>query len=111
MIIEASLLLVAGIDLPPSVLGIAFAALNLVAFALFGIDKRRAARKEWRIPERTLLLSSLVGGFIGAWAAVRVSRHKTRKLSFLTPLVILTAASIVLWLWLFGVLPLGESGP
>ena len=50
MIIEASLLLVAGIDLPPSVLGIAFAALNLVAFALFGIDKRRAARKEWRIP-------------------------------------------------------------
>lgn len=99
-------LAISGLDLPPQILAIAFFGLNLVAFLLYGIDKRRAARREWRIPERTLQLACLAGGFVGAWAAIKFYRHKTRKLSFLAPLVIATIASAFLWLWLFGVLPL-----
>jgi len=66
--------------------------LNVVSFALFGIDKRRARRGARRISENALLLSALVSGTIGAWAGVVVFRHKTRKPSFLLPLA---AASLI----------------
>jgi uncharacterized membrane protein YsdA (DUF1294 family) len=69
--------------------------LNLVSFALFGIDKRRARRGSWRISESTLLLSGLVSGTVGAWAGVFVFRHKTRKPSFLLKLALLTAVDAV----------------
>ena len=38
---------------------------NIVGFALMGIDKRRAKRGAWRIPEKTLFLVSALGGSIG----------------------------------------------
>lgn len=66
--------------------------LNVVSFALFGIDKRRARRGAWRISESTLILSGLISGTIGAWAGVFAFRHKTRKPSFLLPLA---AASVI----------------
>jgi len=66
--------------------------LNVASFLLFGIDKRRARRGTRRISEHALLLSALVSGTIGAWAAVFVFRHKTRKPSFLIPLA---AASLM----------------
>jgi uncharacterized membrane protein YsdA (DUF1294 family) len=73
-------------------LGAVLVVLNVVSFAMFGIDKRRAGRGEWRISEKTLLLSGLISGTIGAWAGVYTFRHKTRKPSFLLPLA---AASVV----------------
>ena len=55
---------------------------NLVSFFMMGIDKRRAVRDRWRIPERTLLIAcglfAAAGGLIGTHAF----RHKTRKLKF-----------------------------
>jgi uncharacterized membrane protein YsdA (DUF1294 family) len=69
--------------------------LNVVSFALFGIDKRRARRGEWRISESTLLLSGLISGTIGAWAGIYTFRHKSSKPSFLLKLVLLTAVDIV----------------
>jgi uncharacterized membrane protein YsdA (DUF1294 family) len=60
--------------------------LNVVSFALFGIDKWKAGRGAWRISERTLILSGAVCGTIGAWLGVVVFRHKTRKRSFLVRL-------------------------
>jgi len=55
-----------------------YLAANLIAFAAFGIDKRRAIRGQWRIPERTLLLHAFLLGGMGAWLAMRVFRHKTK---------------------------------
>lgn len=55
------------------------AAVNLAAFCLYGADKRRAVRGEWRVPEKTLLGIAALGGFLGAWIGMRVWRHKTRK--------------------------------
>ncbi len=57
-------------------------AVNLVSFALMGIDKRRAVRHRWRIPERTLLLFALLFGSIGALTGMYVFHHKTKHLIF-----------------------------
>lgn len=56
--------------------------INFVAFALMGIDKRRAIRHAWRIPEKTLFISALLGGSIGAILGMKTFRHKTKHLSF-----------------------------
>lgn len=61
---------------------IAYAAMNVVSYALHAADKSRAERGEWRISERTLYISVLLGGLIGAYAAQQTFHHKTRKLSY-----------------------------
>ena len=58
------------------------AVLNIFSIALFGIDKIKAIRGGRRIPEVTLLLVSFFGPF-GAYAAMLILRHKTRKPKFL----------------------------
>jgi uncharacterized membrane protein YsdA (DUF1294 family) len=58
---------------------------NVVAFAVFLIDKRQARRGGYRMSERALLGLSLLGGSIGAFAAMQIARHKTNKLSFRVP--------------------------
>ena len=59
-----------------------FAAVNLVAFALMGIDKQRAKKHLWRIPEKTLFLAVILGGGIGGTAGMFFFRHKTRHWYF-----------------------------
>ena len=56
--------------------------LNLLAFLLMGLDKAKARRHRWRIPEKTLFLSALLGGSIGAIAGMQLFRHKTKHASF-----------------------------
>ncbi len=74
--------------------------INLVTFALYGIDKRRARRGKRRISERTLLVPAALTGAIGAWSGVSFFRHKTRKTSFRVRLVLATAIN-ALWVWLW----------
>jgi uncharacterized membrane protein YsdA (DUF1294 family) len=70
-------------------------AVNLVAFAAFGIDKRCAERRARRIPERRLLGLAAAGGGAGAVAAQRLFRHKTVKEPFASRLrLILTLQAI-----------------
>lgn len=59
-----------------------FAAINLVAFIAFGVDKRRAIKDKWRIRERTLLFLAALGGSLGALAGMRLFHHKTLKKKF-----------------------------
>lgn len=59
-----------------------FAILSLLAFALYGTDKRKARRGLWRIPEKTLLLISFLGGALGGLAAMQIFRHKTKHWYF-----------------------------
>ena len=56
---------------------------NAVAFCMYGIDKRKAIKKHWRIPEATLLGIAFVGGSAGAWVGMRMFRHKTQHLKFM----------------------------
>ena len=55
---------------------------NLVAFAAFGIDKHKARKNRWRIPEATLMTLAVIGGSIGALAGMYLFRHKTRHYKF-----------------------------
>ena len=55
---------------------------NLITFIVFGIDKRKAVKGRWRIPEKTLLLTGLVFGSVGQLLGMKVFRHKTNKWYF-----------------------------
>lgn len=57
-------------------------AINLMTYASYANDKRRARTKAWRIPEVNLHLMELLGGWPGAWVAQRRFRHKTSKPSY-----------------------------
>ena len=58
------------------------AAVNLITFTAFGIDKWKAVHKQWRIPEKTLLGLSFIGGAAGGLVAMHLFHHKTRKRKF-----------------------------
>lgn len=57
-------------------------SMNLITFLTFGLDKRKALRKQWRIKESYLLLLSALGGSFGALVAIKAFRHKTKKTKF-----------------------------
>lgn len=59
-----------------------FIFINLAAFCIFGVDKYRAIRRRWRIPERTLFLLAILGGSAGCLLGMFIFRHKIRKKSF-----------------------------
>ncbi len=59
-----------------------FAAVNVVALLVYGWDKLCAKKHWWRVPEMTLLALAVIGGSIGAMAAMRLFRHKTLHLKF-----------------------------
>ena len=69
--------------------------INLVTFIVYAADKRIAQRRKGgrRVPERTLLLLSFLGGCIGACFGMFLIRHKTKHMRF----VILVPLSTVLW--------------
>ncbi len=56
-----------------------FSAITLI---LYAVDKARAIKGEWRIPEKTLLLCSLLGGGVGGYSSMFLFRHKIRKTKF-----------------------------
>lgn len=68
------------------------AAVNALSFALMGIDKRRARNALRRIPERTLFLSAVAGGAVGAILGMWTFHHKTKHWYFVygMPLILLT---------------------
>lgn len=78
----------------------ALLVLNVITFLVYGIDKWKAGKKRWRIPEVTLLLLAAAGGSIGAWVGMKVWHHKTlhKKFRYGIPLILLLQAAAVLLL-------------
>lgn len=56
--------------------------INILAFVLYGIDKRKARREEYRIPESTLLWMARLGGGVGSWLGIKAFHHKTKHVRF-----------------------------
>ena len=56
--------------------------MSLILFAFMGADKRRAKRRAWRVPERTLFWLAALGGGLGGVLGMFAFRHKTRHASF-----------------------------
>ena len=70
--------------MPPlaAALLIYLAAVNVIAFAVYGADKRRAKKDKRRVPEKTLFLLAIIGGSVGALLGMKVFHHKTRHWYF-----------------------------
>lgn len=85
-------------------IGSALGAINLLTFAVYAWDKRRATRSESnpgsrRVPEAVLIGLAAIGGIFGALAGVFALRHKTRKPGFLVALglVVLAQSALIVW--------------
>ncbi|GMV26536.1 MAG: hypothetical protein AMXMBFR58_25670 [Phycisphaerae bacterium] len=72
------------------------AAMSLVTLAVFAWDKRCAVMGRRRVPELTLHLFELLGGWPGAWFAFGLVRHKNRKLSYVAVTVVISALHMAL---------------
>lgn len=82
---------------PLVILGGGYLALvNIASFGLFAYDKFQANRRGWRIPEKTLQMSALLGGWIGGMSAMQMFRHKTVKESFRTPYFLCTGLNVAI---------------
>ena len=75
---------------------------NLITFTMYGIDKRRAIKNKWRIPEKTLLLAALFGGAMGALWGMILFHHKTKKAKFFLIVPVLFFLQLAFFAWLFG---------
>lgn len=77
--------------------GIYLLIVNLTAFFLYGIDKKRAIKQKWRISEKTLILIAVIGGSVGAICGMQVFRHKTKhiKFKFGLPAILIVQLGIV----------------
>ena len=74
--------------------------INAVAFIVYGIDKYKAKKARWRIPEATLLLLAVLGGSIGAWMGMKVWHHKTKhkKFKYGIPAILLIQIALMTYL-------------
>lgn len=70
--------------------------INIVTFVVYGIDKWKAKRGNWRISEATLLMLAAIGGIIGALLGMKVWQHKTMHLKFKYGLPLILLAQIAL---------------
>lgn len=83
--------------------GIYLAIVNIIGFIIMGIDKKRARKKAWRIPEATLFLIALIGGTIGSIIGMYTFHHKTRRWYFVygMPAILLLHIVIIVYLIFF----------
>ncbi|MCF0229249.1 MAG: DUF1294 domain-containing protein [Parasporobacterium sp.] len=80
--------------------------INIAGFAVMGIDKKRAVKGQWRIPEKTFFIISLLGGGLGSWVGMYVFRHKTKHWYFVVfiPLIFIVETAAVIFLFAKGIL-------
>ena len=84
------------------IFGIYLLIVNILGFAFMGIDKRRAVRSAFRIPEATLFAIAILGGSIGSILGMHLFRHKTKHWYFLfgMPIILILQIALVVLLYL-----------
>ncbi len=70
--------------------------INLFTFFMMWLDKRKAKKGKWRIPENTLLIFVLLGGGIGGIAGMYIFHHKTQKMKFVIGFPVILICQILL---------------
>ena len=85
---------------------VALAVYNFIVFIVYGVDKGKAKKGAWRIPERVLLLLAVLGGSIGALLGMIIFHHKTKKPKFYigVPAILIIEVTIVIILKVRGVI-------
>ena len=73
-----------------------FVIMNIIGFALMGIDKYKAKKRAFRIPEATLFIVAIIGGSIGSILGMHIFRHKTRHWYFVYGMPVILVLQIIL---------------
>lgn len=71
-----------------------FVIINIIGFLIMYIDKQKAKKGKWRIPEKTLFIITALGGGIGTIAGMYTFKHKTQKIAFVIGLPAITIIEI-----------------
>ncbi len=76
--------------------------INLIAFFMYRLDKKKARYHKYRIPEKVLFAVALLGGSIGAMLGMRICRHKTKHWYFVIgiPLILIVQAVVGVWIYM-----------
>ena len=77
-----------------------FIIMNLIGFALMGINKYRAKKRSFRIPEATLFIVAIIGGSIGSIIGMYAFRHKTRHWYFVYGMPFILLLQIIFFIFL-----------
>lgn len=77
--------------------------INIIGFLIMWIDKRKAIKGNWRIPEKTLFIITSLGGGIGTIAGMYTFRHKTQKIAFVIGFPVITILEIIAIIY-FGII-------
>lgn len=75
--------------------------INLITFVTYGVDKLKAKKGYWRIPESTLLLLAFVGGSVGAWLGMQTFHHKTMHKKFKLGIPLILATQVIAAFYIF----------
>ena len=78
-----------------TILAVYLACVNIAGFALMGMDKLKAKRRKWRIPEATLFLVAIIGGSVGSIAGMYIFRHKTKHMYFVIGMPVILGLQII----------------
>ncbi|MDO4464231.1 MAG: DUF1294 domain-containing protein [Bacillota bacterium] len=75
-----------------------FVSVNLIGFAFMGIDKYKAKKRAFRIPEATLFIVAIIGGSIGSLLGMYAFRHKTRhrRFTYGMPFILLVQIALII---------------
>ncbi|MBQ8622487.1 MAG: DUF1294 domain-containing protein [Oscillospiraceae bacterium] len=82
------------------ILSIYLLLINAAGFLLMLVDKRKAQKKKWRIPEATLMGVAAIGGSIGSLIGMYTFRHKTKHPKFYIGIPVILAAQVFLAVWI-----------
>ena len=77
--------------------------INIIGFLIMWIDKRKAIKGNWRIPEKTLFIITALGGGIGTIVGMYTFRHKTQKIAFVIGFPVITILEIIAIIY-FGII-------
>lgn len=72
-----------------------FIIINIIGFLVMYIDKQKAKKGKWRIPEKTLFIITALGGGIGTIAGMYAFRHKTQKVAFVVGFPAITILEVI----------------
>ena len=76
--------------------------INIIAIIMYGIDKWKAHRKQWRISEKMLLFLAVIGGSAGALAGMYIFHHKTLKKKFTVGVPLILVIQVMIFICIMG---------
>ncbi|MDO5541454.1 MAG: DUF1294 domain-containing protein [Eubacteriales bacterium] len=88
-------------DILKSIIIVYWGVISIITFAAFGIDKWKAVKGKWRIPEKDLFLMAAFGGTAGAVVGMMVFHHKTKKYKFTIGMPLLLTVQILVVIGLY----------